>query len=271
METEMIRLTRKAMSVAVLALMPAASVAGAADLRGSPASMVRQHSVAKKAELPFLKTPAQVQARVAEGGLVNVPGDENYSVIASQPYALPEVRLLIERLSQQYRAATGEKLVVTSLTRPASRQPSNAHKLSVHPAGMAIDLRVPANASARQWLESALLSLEGKGVLDATRERTPPHYHVAVFPAAYAAYVEKLEANRPVEDVGPPPSLEADQPGEAGVEVASEPIATAAVMTTVGPGRDGSRWLVVVLATLAFAGAARGAKMAGARSRRRGD
>jgi hypothetical protein len=59
---------------------------------------------------------------------------------------------------------------------------------------MAVDLRVPAVAAHRAWLERTLISLEGLGVLDATRERHPPHYHVAVFPARYGEYVAPLIA-----------------------------------------------------------------------------
>jgi len=39
-----------------------------------------------------------------------------------------------------------------------------------------------------------LTSLEGSGVLEATRERYPAHYHVALFPKPYAAYVQRLTA-----------------------------------------------------------------------------
>jgi LysM repeat protein len=39
-------------------------------------------------------------------------------------------------------------------------------------------------------LEDVLVSLEGTGVLEATRERYPPHYHVALFPKQYASYVD---------------------------------------------------------------------------------
>jgi hypothetical protein len=81
--------------------------------------------------------------------------------------------------------------VVTSLTRPISEQPRNSHRLSVHPTGMAVDLRVPADSGARRWLENTLLSLENNGVLDVTKEKSPPHYHVAVFPLKYEAYAAK--------------------------------------------------------------------------------
>jgi LysM repeat protein len=105
------------------------------------------------------------------------------------------VKLFIERLSSQFRAACGEKLIVTSLTRPESEQPYNASDQSVHPRGMAVDLRVPGSSRCRGWLEDVLLSLEDGNVLDATRERNPPHYHVAVFPDPYERYVASLQRN----------------------------------------------------------------------------
>ena len=110
----------------------------------------------------------------------------------SFPVTRPEVKLFIERLSRQYRSACGEQLIVTSLTRPVANQPRNASPLSVHPTGMALDLRRPRNRACRRWIEDTLLHLESRGVLDATRERRPPHYHVALFPQEYAAYVARI-------------------------------------------------------------------------------
>jgi len=109
----------------------------------------------------------------------------------SFPFGQPELRLFVERLASQYHEACGQKLVVTSAVRPASSQPANAHALSVHPAGMAVDLRVSDRASCRSWLENALLGMERAGVINGIREFHPPHYHVAVFPGPYAAYVEE--------------------------------------------------------------------------------
>src|SRR5690606_8979905 len=64
----------------------------------------------------------------------------------------------------------------------------------VHPAGMAVDLRISSSAACRSWLESTLLSLERQEVLDVTRERHPPHYHIALFVDRYAEYVAPLIA-----------------------------------------------------------------------------
>jgi nucleoid-associated protein YgaU len=63
---------------------------------------------------------------------------------------------------------------------------------------MALDLRRPSNRRCRSWLESVLLSLEKQGVLEATYERRPPHYHVAVFPEPYKQYVERVKSGDPI-------------------------------------------------------------------------
>jgi hypothetical protein len=167
--------------------------AHAAELRGSPASMVQQNQVARAEGYTFVRSPSEVKEFVKKERLVPVKGNSDLQVSpgVSFPYARPAVVLLLERLSAQYREACGERLVVTSLTRPTSLQPTNAHQLSVHPTGIAVDLRISQRAACREWLESTLLSLEEKDVLDVTRERNPPHYHVAVFPDAYTAYVER--------------------------------------------------------------------------------
>src|SRR4051812_29784842 len=179
----------RALVTALLFALPAAS-ASASSLRGSHASMVRQHEVAKKNDFTFLRTAKQVREFAASDRLEDVNGTDTYRTEGvSFPFARPVVKLFIERIALQFADATGDQLVVTSLTRPMSLQPRNASPLSVHPTGMAVDFRVPADAAERTWLERTLLTLEDKGVLDVTREHNPSHYHVAVFPDAYASYV----------------------------------------------------------------------------------
>ena len=169
------------------------SVAAAQSLRGSAASLDLQNNQALRHDFTFLRGSAQLRRFVDAGLLVRAKGGRNYSLKAvSFPYTRPEVLLFIERLSAQYRRACGEKLIVTSLTRPMSHQPRNASPRSVHPTGMALDLRRPRNRTCRRWLEDTLLELEARTVLDATKERGPPHYHVAVFPSVYAKYVSNM-------------------------------------------------------------------------------
>ena len=69
------------------------------------------------------------------------------------------------------------------------RRIGNASPLSVHPTGMAADLRRSSRPACRAWLEKNLLTLEGKGVLEATKENHPPHYHVTLYPQPYMRYL----------------------------------------------------------------------------------
>ena len=167
------------------------------SLRGSRTSVNLQERQAIAHDFTFMESSSRVERFVKAGLILRLDGNDNYNLHAvSFPYARPAVKLFIERLSQQFRAGCGETLTVTSLTRPLSAQPSNASDQSVHPTGMALDLRIPRTGKCREWLQSVLLSLEGRGVLEATRERNPAHYHVAVFPTRYEPYVAALEANR---------------------------------------------------------------------------
>jgi len=173
-----------------LILVAAASAPEAQSLLGSRASLLKQQEEAQEHAFSYLQTVADVQDFAQRGLLVQIPGDADYEVAdAGFPYARPEVKTFLERLASQYHGACGEPLVVTSLTRPADRQPRNASPLSVHPTGMAVDLRRSSRPACRAWLEKNLLALEGDGVIEATKERHPPHYHVAVFPRPYLQYL----------------------------------------------------------------------------------
>lgn len=167
----------------------------AQSLGGSAASLDRQNRIAREHDFTFIDTGERVAHFARQGWLVQVKPTNDFLLRGvSFPYARPEVALFLQRLSRQYRAACGERLVVTSLTRPTTRQPRNASDRSVHPTGMAVDLRYSHNRTCRSWLERVLTQLEGAGVLEATRERVPVHYHVAVFPRQYAAYVSGAQS-----------------------------------------------------------------------------
>ena len=182
--------------VAALALVT--GEASGQSLRGSRASLDRQNLQARGHDFTYLGTAAELQRFVDATLLIPVRGNDDYLLKdVSFPYARPEVKLFVERLSAQFRAACGEPLVVTSLTRPKALQPRNASDRSVHPTGMAVDIRRHNTSSCRSWLEKVLLSLEKSGVLEATLERYPPHYHVAIYPEQYAAYVERITGRSP--------------------------------------------------------------------------
>lgn len=187
-------------AIVTLALVPAG--VRAQSLQGSSASLDIQNRIARQHDFTFIDTPARVSYFAEQGWLVRVrpTSDLRLDNEVSYPFARPEVELFVRRLAGQYRAACGEQLVVTSLTRPTSQQPRNASDRSVHPTGMAVDLRYSNNRNCRAWLERVLSSLEAQRVLEATRERSPVHYHVAIFPRQYSAYVDAIQT-RQAEDL----------------------------------------------------------------------
>jgi nucleoid-associated protein YgaU len=235
----------RAVSLAlVLAAFVPAGELTAQTLRGSRVAMQRQNSVARNQDFTFLQTSAQVRRFANSGLLVRVSGNRHYRLAGvSHPYARPAVRTFLERLGEQYSSACGERLVVTSLTRPVREQPRNASDLSVHPAGMAVDLRISRKASCRRWLERTLISLESRRVIDATKERRPAHYHVAVFPAAYESYVRRLEGDRPpvkLASTGSRARSTVNLPPEPDPVEIRDPVASGEAMVLADAGADAS-------------------------------
>lgn len=185
--------TRRSTSlVAAAALAFPFGSAASQSLRGSHASVERMHRQAVRHRLTFYQTPAGVRRAAARGVLVRLTGNANYLLGAvGYPYVRASTRTFVTRLGAQYRRTCGAPLVVTGATRPATRQPWNASDISVHPTGMAVDLRKPTNTRCRSWLRKTLLSLERAGVIEATEEFGPPHFHVAVYPTPYTQYVRR--------------------------------------------------------------------------------
>jgi hypothetical protein len=220
--------------------------AAAQTLKGSRASVDRQARAAREHDFTFLTTGTRVLAFVDQGLLVRVrPGTHVELHGVSYPYARPEVALFVGRLASQYNSACGERLVVTSLTRPTSRQPRNASERSVHPTGMALDVRYSRSAPCRKWLESVLLGLEKSGVIEATRERFPPHYHIAVFPRQYKAYVDGLDESGTTRVASATPAPTAPATSASGQARASRTVAPGAASVAPYKVRRGdSLWTI---------------------------
>jgi hypothetical protein len=161
------------------------SPARAQSLRGSNASVRLMHRSALRGGLDFYETSSQVRRAVARKQLVSLRGNANYTISnVRTPYVRPETRSFVTSLAASYRRACGVKMVVTSATRPMSRKLANGSALSVHPTGIAVDLRRP-RGRCLTWLRRTLLAAERRGVIEATEERRPPHFHLAVLPARY--------------------------------------------------------------------------------------
>jgi hypothetical protein len=141
--------------------------------------------------LDFYETTTDVQRAVVRGSLVEITGNSNYIVSrVKTPYVRPETKKFVTEFAAEYHDACGEQMVVTSAVRPMSRKLRNGSSLTVHPTGMAVDLRKPKGACLK-WLRRTLLSSERQGVVEATEERHPAHFHVAVLPTD----IEKVSAS----------------------------------------------------------------------------
>ena len=189
----------------ILIVLLCGSLAQAQSLKGSRSSIDKQYRTAVSYGLTFVKTASGLNSAISSNRLTRVSPDRYMDLHnVSYPYAVPGTRLFLSRLSSQYYTSCGEKLTVTSLLRPRDRQPANSVAHSIHPTGMAVDLRVPKSAKCRAWLENTLLSLERERVVDVTRERYPPHYHVAVYAEHYETRVAALTGSPvPSADSGP--------------------------------------------------------------------
>ena len=178
-------------SIRIALLMLAPSTVAAQSLRGSPASINRMYREARAEDFSFFETAAGVRRATAAGILVRLDaGAADFDLHDIEyPFVRPATLTFVRRLGHQYREACGEPLVVTSAVRPATRQPPNATARSVHPTGMAVDLRRPQDDRCLRWLRATLVDLERRGLVEATEERMPAHFHVAVFPTPYTRFV----------------------------------------------------------------------------------
>jgi hypothetical protein len=159
--------------------------AAAQSLRGSQESVDHLYLVARAIGLQFHATVRSAKRAVAAGEFVLLSGNSDYAPKnrMSLPYAAPEVRAYVEHLSAEYHAACGERLVITSALRPSSRRPRNGSVKSVHPTGIAVDVRKPKRRLCRDWLRQLLLQHEREGTIEATEEFRPPHFHIVVLEA----------------------------------------------------------------------------------------
>jgi LysM repeat protein len=173
-------------------LIASVALLDAQSLRGSRAAVDRMYNSAHAEGLHFYQTSDGVRRAVASGRLVPLRTSRDYVVNnVRYPYVHPDAKVFVERLAAQYRQACGERLVVTSAVRPQyfQRRLANGSARSVHPTGMAIDLRRPRKARCLSWLRRTLHTLDGAGVITAIEEQRPPHFHVAVYPTPYRQYV----------------------------------------------------------------------------------
>jgi hypothetical protein len=213
------RIVLGAAAAVLLSLAPVARAQRAgrqpAALRGSKASVEKMYSFARQHGYPFYLTPATLDDAIARGKLVPLPGDENYELARGVgfSYTTAESREFIMQFAPQYLAVCGTPLTVTSAARPMSRQPRNANPHSVHPTGIAVDIRRPYPGPCLTWVRNSLAELEARGFVEATEEHHPVHIHLAVLKAPGSRFrLPDLTNGVRVARQAPPPVLAASMP-----------------------------------------------------------
>lgn len=180
---------RIAAALAVVVLGIGSTAGRAQSLRGSHQSVRYAYAYARHHDLDLYRSASDVRRAVRDGDLVRLRPNGHFTLHrVSFPYVTPTTRTFVERLARQYDEACGAPLEITSAVRPTRRQPANSSPMSVHPAGIALDLHRPTGRCLT-WLRQTLLTLESEQVLDATEEHHPAHFHVIVFGEPYRRYL----------------------------------------------------------------------------------
>lgn len=226
----------------LIALLPL-DLCGAQSLRGSPESVDRMYRQAVSEHLSFFETVRGVKRAFAQGLLVRLSPNSEFKLHkVAYPYVRPATRTFVQRLAQQYADECGEPLEVTSAVRPATRQPANSVAQSVHPTGIAIDLHKPEDPACLRWLRGTLLDLEGDGVIEATEEFAPAHFHVAVFPKPYTRFVAAQMQDRKTVRLASSGAADAStyrvRPGDTLWEIARAHETTVAALATANHLND---------------------------------
>jgi hypothetical protein len=215
--------------IAALLLAAPVGLAGAQSLHGSKSSVDRMYARAVRNDLDFFRTPKGIYDAVldSEFVMIGITDDMTLEDVA-YPFVLPQTKEFLYAFAKRYHDSCGERLVVTSAIRPSTEQPRNASPKSVHPTGMAVDFRKPA-AACLTFLRAELLRMERQGLIEATEEKHPVHFHVALLRTGPSAVIAAT-ANGDVTTPGAP------EPKSSPPPVSSEKAAPRASTYTVRPG-----------------------------------
>lgn len=160
---------------------PALWLIGRVSLVGGEVSSSQQQlGYAQKQQLPFMATEAEYQTRISSGYFIRLESPF-MEVHARRPYALPSTVVFVAELAREYYDEGCGLLVVKDALRLTSERPSNGSLYSVHPAGMAVDIRtkyIPTECA--DWLRTYISQKEAEGKVDGTQEWKPEHLHVVV-------------------------------------------------------------------------------------------
>lgn len=147
---------------------------------GCQTTSEQQFQYALKQNLTPVTTAAEYADRIARGQFVRLEGP-HLLVLAKRPYALPSTVAFMMELSAAYHATGCGQVIVKDAVRLVSERPPNGSIHSVHPSGMAVDIRVRyIKPACADWLRMYVRQKEAVGAVDATHELHPEHLHIVV-------------------------------------------------------------------------------------------
>lgn len=147
---------------------------------GEVTTSQQQYEYASSHQLIYMTSDEEYQARIGSGYFELLQGPY-LIVLAKRPYVLPSTAKFVNQLAADYFVFGCGKLVVTSAGRLSTERPSNGSIYSVHPFGLAVDLRtrfIPTECA--DWLRSYVSAKEASQEVDGTQEHHPEHLHVVV-------------------------------------------------------------------------------------------
>ena len=147
---------------------------------GELTSSPQQYEYASRRQLAYMASEEEYQARI-KSGYFELLESPFLKVLANRPHVLPSTAKFVYRLAADYYAFGCGQLVVTGAGRLSTQRPSNGSIYSVHPFGMAVDVRtkfIPIECA--DWLRSYVSGKEALQEVDATQEHRPEHLHVVV-------------------------------------------------------------------------------------------
>jgi len=179
----------------VVALLSVGAKVEAQSLKSTRDSVAWEYLYAERHGLTFIPDTETVFLFIEGGVLVSLYDNPHLKIDddVAFPYVLPTTKRFVDWFESKYRSECGTELTVTSGTRPYKEQPPNASRISAHPTGMVVDLRVPRDKECLAWFEETLRTLKSQNVIDVIQEEKPPHYHMAVYPDWHVEYLAQTD------------------------------------------------------------------------------
>ncbi len=181
-----------------------------ASLRGSAVSQIKQNKEADKEHLTRIKNEKGLVKMENDGYLVKISQEVHLSQsLQGKPencFVRPWTNTFLVRFTHQFenKFGTGTAPEVSSAVRTIEQQKdlknkyhnnnaasTSGPKASSHPTGSTIDLKKKGLSKEElAWTRKVLLSLEQRGLIEATEEHGQECFHIMVF-EKYGEYVTK--------------------------------------------------------------------------------